>query len=353
MINAPAAAHEEADAESRATPTARASDAASTIAELEHAAWALAAVAKLCGTGAIEADTVRLTSDDDTAAARVLASIGLLTNVGDGYEPAPGMAELMGLVPATIRSEATISVLRQIATIAGILPNVDAMGWAAHDDKTLLAQGRASALGGKMLAAVAVASLAGLAERFRDGGHFLDVGTGVGELGAAFAEALPDATVVGLDVLGRAVELARAMIRDRNLDNRFEVRHQAIEDLDDTNRYDLAWIPAPFIPPAAFKAGLANIYAALSPGGWIVVAAGRLDGDDLAVSVTRWQTQLAGGTPLTATDAHTILTTTGFTNIAPIPTPVGAPALYCGQRPIAEDRWAPRPRHAGPAMSHS
>jgi hypothetical protein len=47
---------------------------------------------------------------------------------------------------------------------------------------------------------------------------------------------------------------------------------------------------------------------------------------------------LAGGTPLTAEDALTVLVASGFVNIASIPTPVGAPALYCGQRPISDDR---------------
>jgi precorrin-6B methylase 2 len=323
MISAPPAAHTHADA-------------ASTLASLEHAAWALAAVARLCRTGAIGPDTVLVTSDDDIAAAQVLTSVGLLTDIGDGYAPSPGMAELLGFVPATTRAEATTSILRQIATVAGILPNRGALGWATHDDETLIAQGRASALGGQMLATMVVGGLPGLAERFRCGGRFLDVGTGVGELGAAFAEALPDATVVGLDVLERAVDLARAMIRDRNLDDRFEVRHQGVEDLSEVETYDLAWLPAPFIPRAALIRGLANIHAALKPGAWVVLACGRLDGDDLAVSVTRWQTQLAGGTPLTAADAQTILTATGFVNVESIPTPVGAPALYYAERPIVD-----------------
>ena len=55
------------------------------------------------------------------------------------------------------------------------------------------------------------------------------------------------------------------MIRDRLLEDRFEIRLQGVQDLDDINRYDLAWLPAPFIPPAAFNAGLANIRSALRP----------------------------------------------------------------------------------------
>ena len=67
----------------------------------------------------------------------------------------------------------------------------DQPGLVDRDDQTLLAQGRASAFAGQMPATVAVANLDGLAERFRDRGRFLDVGTGVGELGAAFAGVLP------------------------------------------------------------------------------------------------------------------------------------------------------------------
>jgi precorrin-6B methylase 2 len=318
-------------------PAATACEAASIIATLEHAAWALAALTTVCASTGIGEHAVPVTTEHDIAAARVLVSTGLLTyDIDGGFRAAPGMAELVRAVPEAIRTAATTSTLRQVATIAGIVPKFDnstGSGWGANDDDTLRAQGQASAFAGQMLATFAVTSLAGLTERFREGGWFLDVGTGVGELGAAFAESLPKATVVGLDVMPRAIALAQAMIHERRLEHRFEVRHQGVEDLDDTDRYDLAWIPAPFIPQAVFNHALTDIHNSLTPGGWIIVGAGRLDGDDLAVSVTRWQTILIGGTPLTASDAHTTLTTNGFTNIATIPTPPGAPALYCGQKP--------------------
>ncbi|MEO6158793.1 MAG: hypothetical protein ABIQ39_14350, partial [Ilumatobacteraceae bacterium] len=76
-----------------------------------------------------------------------------------------------------------------------------------------------------------------------------------------------------------------------------------------------------------------NIHNSIVPGGWIIVAAGRLEGNDLGVSVTRWQTVLAGGTAITGTEARSMLASNGFTNITTIPTPAGAPTLHCGQRP--------------------
>ncbi len=101
---------------------------------------------------------------------------------------------------------------------------------------------------------------------------------------------LPNATVVGIDVLERAVDLARSLVHERGLDNRFEIRHQGVEDLDDTENHDLAWLPAPFIPEAVFERALANIHRSLKPGGWIIIGAGRLDGDGNGVAVTCWQT---------------------------------------------------------------
>ena len=308
-------------------------EAASTIAALEHAAWALAALVHLCHATDLTSNAPLPLDGADLGPAKLLATLGLLTESADGFAPAPGLADLFTTVPTATLAAANISTLRQIATVTGIVAKVAGDGWSTFDDETLLAQGSASAFAGQMLATVGVGSLPGLAEPFRDGGRFLDVGTGVGALGAAFAETLPEATVVGIDVLARAVELARDLVGERGLDHRFEIRLQGIEDLDDTESFDLAWLPAPFIPEAVFDRALANIHRSLKPGGWIIIGAGRLDGDDTGVAVTRWQTALAGGTPLTTGDTTAVLTGAGFTNVTSIPTPPGAPVLTCGQRP--------------------
>ena len=308
-------------------------EAASTIAALEQAAWALAALEQLCHDTDFASNVAIPLDDVDVGPARLLATLGLLTEEAAGFTPTPGLAALFTTVPASIRAAAIISTLRQIAAVTGIVPKVAGDGWATFDDDTLRAQGHASALAGQMLATVAVGTLPGLAGRFRTGGRFLDVGTGVGALGAAFAETLPNAKVVGIDVLARAVDLARALVDDRGLDDRVEIRHQGVQDVDDTESFDLVWLPAPFIPEAVIDRALVNLHRSLTAGGWIIVAAGRLDGDDTAVAATRWQTSLAGGTALTSGDVHTLLTGAGFINVSPIPTPPGAPVLTCGQRP--------------------
>jgi SAM-dependent methyltransferase len=234
------------------------------------------------------------------------------------------------------RVDATMAALRQLAMVAGITSSStgDGGGWAAQDDETLLAQGRASAFGGMMLARMAVPSLDGLSARFTEGagGVFLDIGVGVAELSAAFCEALPGARVIALDVMPRVLDLARRTLAERGLTERVELRLQGVQDLDDEAAVDLAWLPAPFIPEGVYEPALAAIHRALRPGGWIVLAAGRLDDDALPVAVTRWRTLLAGGTPLTRHAAHASLTAAGFVDVADLPAPPGAPALYAARR---------------------
>jgi len=230
------------------------------------------------------------------------------------------------------RHDATMSTLRQIAAAAGVTETSGAASWAAVDDATLLAQGRASATAGTLLATVVAPALTGLGDRFVTGGSFLDVGTGVGELAVAFAEARPAARVVGIDVMPRAVELARRTVSAHRLDERVEIRLQAVEALVVDEAIDLAWVPAPFIPRHALVAGLRRIASALRPGGWVVVAAGRFDGSPLSVAVTRWQTLRVGGTPLTADEAREQLAGAGFGSFLQLPTPAGAPALFAARR---------------------
>jgi SAM-dependent methyltransferase len=286
----------------------------------------------LLRSGALTEAGLLLSSPEDVAAARTLEAVGLVVEDDHGSRLATGLADLCGGGMLDTVREATMSSLRQLATVVGILPVEDSDGWAAVDDATLLAQGRSSALGGRMIASFVVPSLDGLASTSSGGGEFLDVGVGVGELAAAFCEILPAWRVVGIDVLPRALDLARRTIADRGLEGRIEVRLEPVEALGDIDRFDLAWIPAPFIPHEAFDAGVSRVRNALRPGGWLIVGAGRFDGDALAVAVTRWKTLRAGGTPLSSDDARTALNAAGLGEFREIATPPGAPALYAARR---------------------
>jgi SAM-dependent methyltransferase len=321
-------------------PVADADAAAGVLGHLDDGAWALAALLHLLRSGALSASGWSAGSPEDQAAARALAAIGLMVEDAGGWQPAAGLANLLSDGTMETRREGAMSSLRQLAAAVGIVAAADGSSWGGQDDATLLAQGRASALGGRMLASFVVPALAGLGERFAGGGDFLDVGVGVGELAAAFCESLPGARVVGIDVLPRALDLARRTIEDRGLRNQLELRLQPVQELDDIERFDLAWLPAPFIPEAVFAVGADRVHAALRPGGWLIVGAGRFDGDQLAVAVTRWKTVRAGGTAISADEARTALETAGFAEFIALPTPPGAPALYAARRPLP-----PTPRY--------
>ena len=315
-------------------PVASSGAAARVLSYLEEVAWVLGAFEYLVRSGALSDDGLTLRTREDEAAARMLAAVGLV--VGDDHpQLANGLVELLSDGSLDTRRQAMISTLGQVATSMGIVAGHGGDGWAAQDDDTLMAQAKSSALGGTMLAMYAVPTLDGLSERFVAGGDFLDVGVGVAELAAAFCEAMPNARVVGIDVLPRALALAQQTITARGLGDRLEVRLVAVQELTDAAKFDLAWMPAPFLPQDVFPLGLRRVHDALRPGGWLVVGAGRFDDDALAVAVTRWKTLRSGGTPLTPDEARASLDSAGFVEIRELPTPPGAPALYAARKRLS------------------
>ena len=181
---------------------------------------------------------------------------------------------------------------------------------------------------------VVIPSLEGLDDRFQSGGAFLDVGVGVGAVDRGVLRGAPDTLwVVGIDVLHRALDLARNTLATAGCAERVELRLQAVEELNDTDRFDLAWLPSPFMASQVIATAVDRMHAALHPGGWIVVAARPFDQERLASAVTRWKTYRAGGTVLPRDDATRLLEGAGFVDIHDIPTPPGAPALFAGRRP--------------------
>ncbi|HEV2760728.1 MAG TPA: hypothetical protein VGV86_14300, partial [Acidimicrobiales bacterium] len=81
-----------------------------------------------------------------------------------------------------------------------------------------------------------------------------------------------------------------------------------------------------------FTTGLARLHRALRPGGWIVVGMGRLEESGLSGDVTRWQTELIGGTPLTAGEARALLVQAGFADFVVLDTPPGTPLVVAARR---------------------
>jgi ubiquinone/menaquinone biosynthesis C-methylase UbiE len=174
----------------------------------------------------------------------------------------------------------------------------------------------------------------GLADRMAaPGARMLDVGTGVGALAVGFAQAFPQLQVLGIDILDRALDLARQAIAAAGLADRVTVRNQDVAEFADDAGFDVAWLPAPFIAQAAIDSGLPQVTAVLRPGGWLIVGHGKFGGTPVQDALTRLKTIAYGGTPLDEAAARHLLRVAGLRSVRPMPTPAGAPAITIGQKP--------------------
>ena len=293
---------------------------ATTLREWDRGAWCLAALSLIShpGTGRPAAGSGATTEAMLEAARDVLAASGVTDTLL--AESPFGPADLDGMASAP---------LLQAAALVGGRP----AGWSGHDDATLSAQGRASGSAAALFAHFVLGDHPDLAAALaRPGARMLDTGTGVAALAVGFARTFPQLRVTGLDVLPRALDLARVTVARAGLGDRIELRHQDVADLDEQSCYDLAWLPAPFIPDGALRAGVVRIARALRPGGLLMIGHGRFDGSEAENAVTRLQTLAYGGTPLPGPAAATLLEDAGLDQVHTCPTPPGAPGLTLGIR---------------------
>lgn len=254
-----------------------------------------------------------------SAAREVMAAAGLGEVLAD--------AEALAFSPAQLRGIAASPLLQGAALVSG------SHGWGSLGDAVLSAQGEASGSAAGLFAHLVLPHFPDLAERLATpGARMLDVGTGIGALAIGFAEAFPQVQVTGIDVLPRALELARAGLRRSPAASRVVLREQDVAELTEHAVYDLAWLPAPFVPQPALTAGIKRIFTALRSGGLVMIGHGTFEGDDLPVSITRFKTVAYGGTPLDAAGAATLLQGHGFGSVQLLPTPPGAPAITVGRR---------------------
>jgi len=176
--------------------------------------------------------------------------------------------------------------------------------WTFDDPVLLQAQGAASAVVARLLAENGLVS---------PGARVLDVGTGVAGLAIALCETFPDTTVVGVDPWEPALALARENVVAAGLEDRVTLQATPVEELDDPDGFDLAWVPSFFIREAALDAAAARVLALLRPGGSIVVGAPFSSEDEpLGTAVDDLFTIRAGGSVVPAGDMIARLERAGF-----------------------------------------
>lgn len=291
-------------------------DLAAAVQQWDEAAWSLAAVA--------------LAARDDSGPELTAAARQLLAAAGVISDPA---APLAGLLP-TSTAEQTASQAAAPLHQAAALASGRGIDWSGHSDQALLAQGRASAQAAGPFRQLMLPMMGDLADRLaRPGARMLDVGTGVAALTISFAEAFPRLSVVGIDVLDRALDLARQAVAASTAASRVTLRKQDVAEFTDDAGFDLAWLPAPFIAERALRSALPRVAAALHPGGWLLIGHGKSGEGPVQDALTRLKTVAYGGTPLPASAARDLLRDAGLTSVQTIPTPPGAPGLTIGQKP--------------------
>jgi hypothetical protein len=283
---------------------------------LQQAVWELAALAIMLRDDAVSDDLL------DNARA-VLTELGLMAPSPNGARPVPALAELIGDGGSNFASETAAPLLQCAALLTG------SVGWMHQSDEALLAQGRASAQAAVPFKQFVLPALDGLAGLFAETSPTV----GVAAMASEYCKTFPTLRVVGIDVLPRALELARIVAEDAGVAERIELRDQDVATLEDRNLFALAWLPAPFVPRAALEAGLPRVVDALVPGGWLMVGHGKFQDDERKNAINRLKTSAYGGTPLDDEQAQSLLRDTGLELVRTLPTPDGVPALTVGRRP--------------------
>lgn len=195
-----------------------------------------------------------------------------------------------------------------------------APGWTSTDPDVLDSAGEVTQGFPNALARFAP-ELDGLAARLETpGASFLDVGVGVGRLAIAMARRWPALRVVGIDPFAPSLARARQNVAAAELGDRVDLRAQSVEDLSEEAVHDLAWIPAPFLPPEVMCRAAERVRRALKPGAWVLVAAA-MPGDDLRGAAMALRVALFGGRVATRDDVFGLLHAAGFTDARALPSP--------------------------------
>lgn len=255
---------------------------------------------------------------------------GALATAAQDLVRALGCADLgpEGAPRDQLAAQTAASLLQTAALVGG-----GAVSWSDQTDDALVAQGHASAQGARAFAEFVLPKLGDLGRRLGEpGARILDVGTGVGALAIAYARQFPAAHVVGIDVSERALALAATTVRASQAADRIELRRQDVAEFADVDGFDIAWVPAPFIPPSVLTAGVTRVAASLRPGGWLMIGHGKYGTDPATNALNRFKTVAFGGTPLDDPQAARLVAGAGLTSVVHAPTPPGAPAITLARK---------------------
>ncbi|SDZ43340.1 class I SAM-dependent methyltransferase [Herbiconiux ginsengi] len=227
------------------------------------------------------------------------------------------------------RSSNLVSSLSQAAAAAAGTTRA----WSDVGDEVMIAQGRSSALMARFMLKDVAPAYGVLAAD--SSARILDVGTGIGAIATALAEARPGIEVTGIDIAERPLDIARTLVDELHsqVAARISFRQQDVTELGEKACYDVVWMPMPFLPDAIVDRALDRATEALTSGGLLVlgtrpdVAGGGLRAADA------WIASLTGGGTLTTSAVADRLSRRGFRRILRFDTVPGAPVLLAAVAP--------------------
>lgn len=320
-------------------------EARRTIDDLSQSVWAFATLTAALEVGLLELlaepqelEAISAHSGLDPSLAKgmldVLVARGLARRDGQAFVAVPGLAPLLGpdakeVLLAQLRS----TDLQSRQLVDGARHGNLVAGWQHTDPMLLEAQGR-SGKGAIPAMVQAIGQNPELAARLgRPSASFLDVGVGVGVIAIELCRAFPTLRVVGLEPAAAPLALARRNVAAEDLADRIELRQQGVQDLQDREAFDLAFVAQVFIPDGAFEAGLANVWRALRPGGWLQMPVISATGDDLEAVLSRLRNVLWGGGARLPEQVAETARQVGFTGVQIVaPTPGGTLRAVVAQR---------------------
>jgi predicted O-methyltransferase YrrM len=235
-------------------------------------------------------------------------------------------------------ARALVPEIRQNLRSDSMLANPESRStsWSYADPRFLQEVGEFSRAHAVAISKMIIPNLEGLGARFASSdASFLDIGVGVAGTAVSMAEQWPSLRIVGIDVWQPSLALARQNVAAAKLEGRIELREQAAENLDDDQKFDLAWMPTLFMPERSIPQAVANTKRALRPGGWLIAVNVALDGvPPPMAAMMRLRVVTFGGPLRTAAEQEELLKSAGFTDVRTLPRPPHVPASFTvGRRP--------------------
>jgi SAM-dependent methyltransferase len=295
------------------------------LADLSAGVWGIAAVAACAELGIVDLLAEPIGAEPLAAAAGVspqlaaalagtLVALGLAERRGDRYVATPALAERS---PAMLAADGSATVLQAADMVRRAAESqLGEGGWRHTDALVLQAQGTMSAGAVAFLERSVFPHAVGIPERLESGATFLDVGAGVGGVSIDMCRRFPRLRAVGLEPAEAPLALARANVAAAGLEDRLELRQLLVQDLDDVDAFDIAWLPLNFLPPAVLVEALERVGRALRPGGLLLLATLGGGGDDLRSAAARLRSVLWGGDALEPARVVGLLEGAGYTDVA-------------------------------------